>query len=205
MGENGSQNKTLELYETLPFMESFPFEEYEIEVETEGNDPAELGVAPILLNVLGTFGQDEKIIFNYFEKGTAIQISFHLEDVAAIADSSSKIKKLNVFNEILNTAVISDSIEKKIEIIKESKKLIKLLDCENLLYAPFTEVLKDMLELYQVSLTSLQLLGVQKLQSKKLEEDNLSSNQKEAILSYFNFQLHYARIILGVVIAAKIH
>lgn len=205
MGENGSQNKTLELYETLPFMESFPFEEYEIEVETEGNDPAELGVAPILLNVLGTFGQDEKIIFNYFEKGTAIQISFHLEDVAAIADSSSKIKKLNIFNEILNTAVISDSIEKKIEIIKESKKLIKLLDCENLLYAPFTEVLKDMLELYQVSLTSLQLLGVQKLQSKKLEEDNLSSNQKEAILSYFNFQLHYARIILGVVIAAKIH
>lgn len=205
MSENGSKDKTSELYETLPFMESFPFEEYEITLEAEGKDTAELGISQILLNVLGTFGKEERLVFSYLEKDSAVQISFYLDDVGKAADSSSKVKKLNSVKDELDEAIASTSLDLKIEAIKKSKKFIKLLDSENLLYAPFTEVLQDMLDLYQVTLTSSQILGVQRLQIKKLDEDRLILRQKDAICAFFNFQLHYAKILLGIVIAAKIY
>ena len=44
-----SLDKTSELYLTLPFMEAFPFKEYDIALEVEGSGPEDLGVDPILI------------------------------------------------------------------------------------------------------------------------------------------------------------
>ena len=54
MSESEPLDKTSELYIVFPFMEAFPFEDYELTLEMEGTDPADIGVAPILIQMLGT-------------------------------------------------------------------------------------------------------------------------------------------------------
>jgi hypothetical protein len=205
MSENDSLDKTSELYKDLPFMEAFPFKEYEITLETEGIDSAELGIAPILLNTLGTFGTENHINFNYIENDELVLISFYLEDVVHVSNISQKIKKLNSVKDDLNEGLSSNSLQVKIDHIKKSKKFIKLLESDNLEYAPFTDVLQDMMSINDVTLTSQQVLGIQKLNLLKIQEEDLVTKQREVIVSFLNFQLHYARIILGIVIAAKIY
>jgi len=204
MSENDSQSKTSEIYDALPFMEAFPFEDYEIALEAEGKDLTELGVSPILLNTLGGLGKQEYLAFYYIENESAVQISFCVEDIELISKTAERVKKLNSVLEYLDQGLKSESIEFKIHIIKKSKKFVKLLESENLVYAPFTEVLKEMLDLYKVTLGSSQILGVQRMNLQKIDENRLTAKQKDAILAFFNFQLHYVKILLGIVIAAKI-
>lgn len=204
MGENKTKGKTLDIRSVLPYMEAFPYDNYEIVLEEEEDlDP--IDISPILLNVFGPLNKDEKVTFKYLEKDSIVQISFYLDDVEYIAAASNKIKKMDSINEDLEKALTTKSLEEKIESIKRSKKFIKLLDSDHLLFAPFTEVLRDMLDLYDTSLIASQILGVQRLQHKKIEEEKLTQKQKDAVSAFFNFQLNYAKIILGIVIAVKIY
>lgn len=205
MAENDSLDKTSELYETFPFMEAFPFEEYGITLETEGTSPTELGISPILVSALGSFGTEKNCSFTYHEKETAFRISFYQEDVADVAAYSKNIKKLDSVAEDFALGLKATRISEKLEHVKRCRKFIKSLKLESLLYAPLNDVLNDLLDLHQVSLTSDRLLGLQRLNLSKIKEDSLTRHEKEAIRSFFDFQLHYARILLGIVIAVKIH
>ena len=202
MGEKGSQNKTSELYETLPFMEAFPFKEYEIDLESDGD---ELEVSPILVKTLGSFGESQLLNFNYVEHDATIMVSFHREDIIQTAEDSAKIKKLDSVRQELEKGIKSNDIVVKIEAIKKGRKFIRLLDNENLMNPEFAPFLQEMLTLHSASLESHLVLELQKLKPQKILDFKLIPAEKIAIFSYLNFQLHYARIILGVVIAAKIY
>lgn len=202
MDERGSQDKTSELYKTLPFMEAFPFEEYEIDLESDGD---ELEVSPILIKTLGSFGESQHLNFNYVEYDSTIMVSFNREDILEVAEIASKIKKLDSVRLELDFGLRSSEIGTKIDAIKKGRKFIKLLNNENVMGPEFAPFLQEMLSLHEASLESHLILELQKLKPQKLFDFKFTLAERAAIFSYLNFQLHYARILLGVVIAAKIY
>ena len=202
MSENGSQDKTSELYETLPFMELFPFKEYEIDLESDGS---ELEVSPILIKTLGSFGESYHVNFNYIEHGATILVSFYLEDILEVAETAKVIKKLDSVRIELEDGIKSNSLVTKVDSIKKARKFIKLLKSDSLENPEFIPFLQEMLALHEAVLESSLILELQKLKLQRILDFKLTTNEKIAIFSYLNFQLHYARILLGIVIAAKIY
>lgn len=200
-----SLDKTSELYLTLPFMEAFPFKEYDIALEVEGSGPEDLGVDPILIKHLGSFGTEQIVNFNYSENVGPIIISINQEDVLYLAEISRKIKKMTPVREALDIGLNSNSLEEKAEEIKRSRVFIKSLDSDVLLDPRFEGVLADIMEVHGVNLTSTQLLALQKRSVAKLKKTPFSEKQYSVGKAYFDFQLHYAKILLGIIIAAKIY
>jgi hypothetical protein len=205
MDESSSVDRTLDILKVLPFMEAFPFEEYQISLELEGTDPSELGVSPILIDALGTFGTDLNVHFFYVENDSKILIAINAEDVLYVSHVSDKITTLDTVLSDLNYGMQSPVLEDKITKIKQGKKFVKKLNNFNLLDPPFSEVLQEMLNLEEVVLTSNQMTGLNKLNVQKILDKPLTDTEKRTIFTYLNFQLHYIKILLGVVIATKIY
>ncbi len=203
--ENRPNGEKLEVYTTFPFMESFPFEEYEITMEKEGVDPSELGISPILLKTLGSFGTENHFNFTYVEVENAFSISFYQEDIAEVAEAADRIKKLDSIAQELQSGLTEQALGKKLELVKQSKKFIKSLKLPNLLFAPMNDVLENILDIHSAVLPNDVIVAVQKLNVQKLESLSLEYSQRKAVESFLNFQLNYAKILLGIVIAAKIH
>lgn len=200
-----SLDKTSELYSALPFMEAFPFGEYEVALEVEGSGPEDLGVDPILIKNLGSFGTEQIINFKYEDEAGPIIISINQEDVLYLAEISRKIKKMTPIKVSIDLGLNSDSLEEKVDEIKRSRTFIKNLESEILLEPRFEGVLADIMEVNEVNLTSAQILAIQKRSLAKLKKTPFSEKQHKVAKIFLDFQLHYAKILLGIVIAAKIY
>ena len=204
MSDEPQTNKTPEIYQILPFMESFPFEDYEIDVEPEGDDISK-EISSILIKTLGSFGASYNINFQYFEEDSAVVVSFHEDDILYLSETASKVKKMDSVLQELDAGLETGDIKQKIEQIKKSKKFIKQLDNDNLTYTRFEPFLSEMLKLNDAVLENELMLELHKLKPKKILTKSLSPEQKDSICAYLNFQLHYCKILLGIVIATKIH
>jgi hypothetical protein len=68
-----------------------------------------------------------------------------------------------------------------------------------------SDVLENILDIHSAVLTNDVIVAVQKLNVQKLESLSLEYSQRKSVESFLNFQLNYAKILLGIVIAAKIH
>ena len=206
MSASESVDKTLELTEMLPFMQAFPFNEYETVLELEGVDPLTLGISQILIDKLGTFGSEYQVNFLYSENNaSSILISLYLEDILDVLEISHTIKKLDSVLEDINIGLTSNSIEIKIKQIKKSRRFLKLLNSESLFSPQFKPVLHELLQASGVVLTSAQMLMLHKLQTAKLMDQVFSKKELDSVFAYLNFQLHYAKILLGIVISIKIY
>lgn len=205
MSDEQPLDKTEELYHELPFMEDFPFDEYSIALEVEGTDFSEIGVSEILINTLGSFGTNEKLNFFYREGIFKLMVSFELDNICEISENSNKVVQLTPVKEYLDEALNSKDLNIKLEALKKSKRFIQKLESDDIYDPPFEAILYDMLLMNDVTLTTSQILGIIQLNYDNIVGLGLSDNQREAIYCFLNFRLHYARIILGIVIATKIH
>jgi hypothetical protein len=205
MGGKAPGGKLPKLEEAFPFMSAFPFEEYTIKLERDDTDPIELGVAPILINSLGTFGNDLQLSFFYREGEATVMVSFFETDVLLIADSAPSIKKMNSVRENLDLAIDSQDLETKVIGIKDGKRFVSLLQIPHLEFQPFGGVLEELLKVHEVALTSTQTLGLQQLSVKKMLKTEPTPKQLEVMRAFLNFRLNYIKIMLGIVIATKIY
>lgn len=204
MADESTQSDNAELYKALPVMEAFPFSEYLIEVETDDIKP-EFDVAPILINELGSFGNTQRLNFYYDEGTTTIMISFYQDDLLDLVAISQEVKKLDSVNDDINLGLESVDLLEKINLVKKSKKFTKLLKLASFTNPPFEPILQELISTNDAVLESAIIMELHKLKPKKICDLNLGEKEKTAIFSYLNFQLHYAKILLGVVIAAKIY
>lgn len=205
MSDENQLNKTEELYEDLPFMEAFPFDEYEIALEVEGTDFSEIGVSEILLNTLGSFGTSEKLNFFYREGTFKLMVSFNLDHIFDLAESAKNVKQLTPVKTYLESSLSERDIRPKLDALKKSKKFIEKLNSEPLYDPPFESILYDMLLMNDVNLTTTQILGVMQLNYDNIVGLGLSEKEIDSLNYFLNFRLHYVRIILGIVIATKIY
>jgi hypothetical protein len=154
---------------------------------------------------LGSFGTEEQVKFYYNQDGAKIMISIHVDDILDIQEEANRIQVLNLHVKYLNEALRSNEIAKKVSAIKKSRKFIVSLDVEALVGVPFGEVIAALAENADAEVTDTLITMLAQLSSKKLSDLKVTNQQRKLILDYLDFQLHYAMIILGIVIAAKIH
>ncbi len=200
-----SLDKTQDLFKVLPFMSMFPFSEYDIRLEERGKDYLQLGISPLLIDMIGERGTTETVSFYYYDNESKVAISVSRDDLEWIVEESEKIKKMDAVRIALEKALNEEDLVQKSKAIKLGKKFTKDLGCDHMLSLDFGEILNEFLGIYDTVLTSKLKLGLQKLSEASIKSTDYSERQFRAVTGFLNFQLHYSRIILGVVIAAKIY
>jgi hypothetical protein len=203
MSEEREKDATLDLYKIFPFMEAFPFEEYKVELEEDEFDISK-EVSPMLVKTLGTFGPSNSVNFQYIDNDSAVLVSFQQDDISYLASIADSITHLNSVSTELENGIAENDIENKVKYIKRSRKFLKLLMSKNLEKPSFEPFLVEMLKLNEAVLESNLMLELHKLKPEKILKYKLTEEQRAAVFSYLNFQLHYCRILLGIVIAIKI-
>jgi len=198
-------DKTTLLFESIPFMSYFPFDYYEMTIEDAGLALDQLGISPILISEIGNSDLMKRVDFYYSEGDSSVSISLRKDDVEWLASQSGKIKKLNAPREKLDYALESPKIADKMKTIRDSKKFFNSFDEFSLHDFDFNATLFEFLQIYDVSLDSKVKLALNNLNIKSFDKFELTEKQQQAVCGFLNFQLHYVKIILGVIIAAKIH
>jgi hypothetical protein len=199
------RDKTSELLDVLPFMSSFPFSDYEITMDERGDDFISLGISPILVNAIGEYGTTNMLNFYYIENESDVTISLQRCDVEWVAEEVDRIKDIDSIRKKLDRALNTDDLIEKIEGVKFGKKFIKKVDPYTIGAISFSGVLNEFLQVNEAVLPSKLKLGAQKSIASHLKDQTFSEKQYQALKSFFNFQLHYAKIVLGIVISVKIY
>lgn len=196
-----------EICDSLPFMHAFPFKEYTIALQQSQEKSAQdLGINPIIAKSFGEIEPSKRVHFSYEEGDATLLVSFYLDDLKYIENNYRKIKKLDSVLKDLNDGMATNSIEEKIQAIKKGKAFVRLLKSDILNSPQFEGILLDICEILEISLATNVMLDLHKLNVKGvLTTEEFTKKERGAIAAYLNFQLHYAKIILGIVIAAKIY
>lgn len=203
--QDESKDRTPELLKLIPFMSEFPFKDYRITFVEKGIDFMSMGVSPILIKEFGDNGTIELLNFYYIEDDSSISISIYRDDVEWIAEESSKIKKMDSLRKTFDEALDGEDLIKKVKAIKAGKKFAKLINCDSPGGIEFGDALTDFLKVNETVLRPKIKLGLQKLREATLKSTEFSEKQFKAVSAFLNFQIHYSKILLGIVIAAKIY
>lgn len=205
--ENGEivKDKTTRLFEEIPFMSEFPFDDYEMTIEDLSLPLDQLGIAPILLNEIGDHNVIKRVDFYYAEGNSSVSISLRKDDIEWLASESGNVRKFDDLRKELDISLKSKSLVEKIKSIKLGRKFLKNFPDPTLHEVDFNMTLSEFLELYEVSLDSKTKLILQNLNMKGILSIEFTEKQYRAVTAFLNFQLHYVKIILGVTIAAKIY
>lgn len=196
-----------ELCDNLPFMQSFPFMEYSIFLEEiPGTSAKDLGINPMVISEVGDLESNTRVNFSYISGESTIMVSFYLDDITYIEANQHLVKKLDSIRKDLDLGLASSDPHEKIQMIKKGRAFVRQLKSISLDSPVFEEVLLDICEITEVNLASNIMLDLHKLNTKgSLKGDDLTKRERDVIATYLDFQLHYAKIVLGVLIAAKIH
>lgn len=202
--ENNSSNSQSELYEKFPFLQSFPFNDYEIMLEKKDDFGALSGIDPVVISEAGTFVSPDFINFNYQGNYTKIHLSFYTYDIQYILESAEKIKKMDSVVESLNSGLEDLSIPEKIKSIKKGESFLKKLGASLIPGGVFDGVLDDFLAAEDIILSKADIKKI-KAKSRTLTDDKFNENTSKIIRSFYDIHLHHIKVLLGVVIASKVH
>ena len=205
--ENGEivKDKTTRLFEEIPFMSEFPFDDYEMTIEDLSLPLDQLGIAPILLSEIGDPNVIKRVDFYYDEGNSSVSISLRKDDIEWLASESGNVRKFDDLRKELDVSLKSKNLIDKIKSIRIGRKFLKNFPDPTLYEVDFNMTLSEFLELYEVSLDSKTKLILQNLNAKGIISIEFSEKQYRAVMAFLNFQLHYVKIILGVTIAARIY
>lgn len=208
MGEEKDEivkDKTTKLFEEIPFMSEFPFDDYEITIEDLSLPLEQLGIAPILLSEIGDSNLVKRVDFYYDEGSSSVSISLRKDDIEWLASEANSVKKLDYLCKELDLGIESRNLIEKMKTIKVGRKFLKNFPDPNLHGIDFNVTLSEFLDLYEVGLDSKAKLILQNLNMKGILAIEFTENQYSAVRAFLNFQLHYVKIILGITIAVKIY
>jgi lipopolysaccharide biosynthesis glycosyltransferase len=203
--EDDDLGRSIQVEEIVPFMEAFPFNEYDIIVQKKIEKTRRAEVSKILLDNIEHFTENKTPIdFLFLEGDNQLMITFQSKDLEEIAQESKTITKFDALRKHLDTVLISDDIEAKLKIIKISRKFIGSGLPSLLLNESVITVLSELLELNEIRLSQNQIIALSKYSYTKFCKESATPNQLEIVRTYLNFHLHYAKIILGIIISSKI-
>ncbi len=199
----------IQVYETFPFLESFPFEEYNIRIEKERDFGVELDPKNKILYEgdleLELEPVQHLIHFTYRCDNSDVTISFYLDDIDFLNDRADKIIKLDSIRKIIDVGLNNIDIVLKMKAIKKLGTFMKKVGT--------TDVLKK--DAFGSVLKSIQSMSGMKIPRKistrvinldeKINIKELKVDEEKCIMLYLDFQLHHAKIILGTIIASKIY
>jgi len=193
-----------EVFNAYPFLQSFPFQDYTMNLDSEEDYVTSAGIDPVIVNAAGGFVKPEFINFNYQGKYTKISLSFYTYDINYIVDQSNRIKKLDSIRELLDNGLQSTVLLEKIDSIKKGEKFLKKLGSSLPIGKAFDGVLDQFLIAEEYTLDKGELRKIKSM-FKTIKEEDYTEELKNIIIDFYNIHLHHIKILLGVVIASKIH
>lgn len=193
------------LNKKYPFLANFPFPEFSLEVgempfmpkaaQREEPDMAE----PKLVKY------SSPIIKFIYEKDSRFSINIHEKDLTWIYERATTITELDLISQILKAGLASDNLLEKRDATEISDDWIRRMsdDKTMLAYSTFNDVLAALIGDRQIKDTVQLINSINRLANKK-GLVKLDKTEYGIIDAYYNFRLIYTRLILGIVIAAKI-
>lgn len=182
-----------EVLRKIPFLGNFPFNNFSLSAGT------------VINTLIDETTKASVISFNCMH-GIKASINLFEKEIWYLDSVSQRITKLNGISETINKALDSDSIICKRDAILECELWGKSFDPENsngFDYLTFNEVLNGMVIANKIKDIPKLVGSIKKLHDKKsiirLEEDH-----ETVIHNFYQFQLIYFKMILGIVIASKI-
>jgi hypothetical protein len=202
--ENEYLTDSPEVFETYPFLQSFPFSEYSMVLEKDEDYVTAAGIDPVIINAAGGFTKPEFINFQYTGKYTNIAMSFFTYDITYVSEQAKNIVKLDSIREVIDVGLESDELLEKIESIKHGERFLKKLGSGLTVGKAFDGVLDQFLLTSGKIISKTELRKIKSL-FKTIDVDLYDDEIKNIIQSFYNLHLHHIKILLGVVIAVKIH
>lgn len=193
-----------DLYEMFPFFRSFPFDYYEFELDKSGVNSESLMLDPVIVKAGGGYVEPHLVHFKHSSNFSDLTISFYTYDVKYVYESADKIKKMDDLARSLSGAINSVDLEEKLITIKEGEKMLKKIGSGLIRVGAFDKILDQINELNDAKLNKTELRLVKSL-SSKIKLDDFSESQVEMIGAYYDMHLHHINIVLGIIIASKIH
>ena len=204
MAEEENKKDIEGVFEIFPFMRSFPFDEYEFELEKLERSNSSSGINPIIIEQAGKFVGPSIITFHAIGAITNTIISFYTYDIKYIESQEDKIKKMDQLNTAMKIALDSNDFLIKLHGIKAGEKFLKKIG-SGLTAAPtFNKIISELLIISEIEIESNLLKQIKTLDNN-IDQSVFTDEEQEVICEYYNLYIHNIRIMLGIIIAIKIH
>ena len=185
-----------------PFLSNFPF-----------NNDFEIGLMEFnqLQNMMEAFDVSDfptpPTILNFFYTNGPIkaEVSIFESEMNWLDETSNKVSKLDIISKKIEKAMKSTNIIVKKDAVLESEQWLRELSDGNrmLSHEVYNEALKSMLADKSIGDVAAIIEAISKL-VKGTGLIRLSIPNASLILTYLQFRLIYVKLILGIVIAARI-
>jgi len=185
-------------------MQSFPFNEYEFDLKILEKSNSDSGINPIIIEEAGKYVSPSTINFYTSGELTNISISFYTYDIKFIEKKSTSIKKMDQINKALDTALNSYDFLDKLIGINIGEKFLKKIGSGLSASSIFNRILDELIIISEIKMRPDQLKLIKKFDNS-IKQEEFDDAQQQLIREYYNLYLHHARILLGIVIAIKIH
>jgi hypothetical protein len=205
MGEDSIKMHELrrDLFEMFPFLQAFPFDDYNITLEKGMDQLNDLGIDPIIISE-GGYVKPEFINFHYDGEINRITLSFYSYDLTFISDQASKIKKFDSIRKEVDYALDSESLLDKIESIKKGDTFLKKIGSSLKSSGSFNKILDEMLILAECEMDKSMIKEIKQMKTT-IDQNLFTESEFEIIKSFYNLHLHHIKILLGIIIAVKIY
>lgn len=198
-----SQDRILsKVYSNYPFLRNFPFQDFHIEAEELKRPQPEDGeftmtptsvTNPFVINFVYT-REKQKTAISVFDR--------ELEWLNLRAES---ITELDDIVKIINDSLASNDIIKKRDAVLVVEHWLKKIadDRATLNYSTFNDILMRLIGVTQLKETVQLINNINKL-SSGANVIKMNKKQYDIIMTYYDFQMIYCKLVLGIIIAAKI-
>ena len=198
-----SHDRTLsKVYASYPFLRNFPFQDFHVEAEELKRPQSEDGdyvSAPV--SVTNPF----IINFVYTREKQKTAISVFDRELDWLKGRAETIHELDDIVRIVNEGLTSGDIVQKRDSVLVAEHWLKKIadDRATLNYSTFNDILMRLIGVTQLKETVQLINNINKL-SSGANVIKMDKKQYDIIMTYYDFQMIYCKLVLGIIIAAKI-
>lgn len=198
-----AQDRTLsKVYASYPFLRNFPFQDFQVEAEELKKPQTEDGeYAMTTTSVTNPF----IINFVYTREKQKTAISVFDRELDWLSTRAESITELDSIVSIINEGLLSGDIIKKRDAVLVVEHWLKRIadDRATLNYSTFNDILMRLIGVTQLKETVQLINNINKL-SSGANVIKMDKKQYDIIMTYYDFQMIYCKLVLGIIIAAKI-
>ena len=198
-----SQDRTLsKVYSNYPFLRNFPFQDFQIEASEVKKPQVDDGE---VVSMHSTHINPFIINFVYSREKQKTAISVFDRELDWLSTRAESITELDDIVRIINESLpIGDIIKKRDAVLVVEHWLKKIADDRATLnYSTFNDILMRLIGVTQLKETVQLINNINKL-SSGASVIRMDRKQYDIIMTYYDFQLIYCKLVLGIIIAAKI-
>lgn len=198
-----SQDRILsKVYSNYPFLRNFPFQDFQIEASELRKPQVDDGE---VMSMSSAPGNPFIINFVYSREKQKTAISVFDRELDWLSTRAESITELDSIVTIISEALQATDIIKKRDAVLVVEHWLKRIadDRATLNYSTFNDILMRLVGVTQLKETVQLINNINKL-SAGATVIRMDKKQYDIIMTYYDFQMIYCKLVLGIIIAAKI-